>query len=92
LPTPSQQKRAAHKYKFKAVRDELAQRYGYVPEVSIKDVCWMARNDELLRARPIELDDPELSSHLYGPAMRVTQNERIEVIELDEDGRVMWRA
>ncbi len=52
----------------------------------------MARNGELRPPCPVPLDDKLLSSRLYGPQMKTVQMERIEVIELDENGRVIWSA
>ena len=84
--------------KSRAIRQELAQLHakaGTTPRhrtVTIDDVCWMARREELLPQSIKPLDHPSLSSYLYGPCMQTRQMERIEVIELDEDGRVVWRA
>jgi len=58
----------------------------------MNDIQWMARCGELLPPRPTPSNDPDLNSHLFGPSLRTVQMERIEVIELDEDGRVVWRT
>jgi len=75
-------KNAIRGQKFKAIKREL----------SLSDVCWMARCGELRPPSPVPLDDPLLSSTLGGPCMKTVQMERIEVIELDEDGREIWSA
>jgi hypothetical protein len=68
--------------KFKAIAREL----------NLDDVCWMARRGELLPPSPTPVDDPRVSSHLYGPCMKTVQLERIEVVEFDEYGNVVWEA
>lgn len=53
------------------------------------DIQWMARKGELLEPRPLRVDDPLLSSHLFGPAMKTVQLERINVITNGEDEYVI---
>src|SRR5262245_10725585 len=67
-------KRLARAQKYRARQREL----------SILDVQWMARRGELLPSRPIEVDDRNLSSHLFGPKMKTVQMERIEVLEVEK--------
>ena len=96
--SPNRAKHQAANAKARAIRQELAQLHakkGTTPRkrtVTIDDICWMARKEELMPQSIVALDSPLLSSTLYGPCMRTTQMERIEVIELDEDGREIWSA
>jgi hypothetical protein len=87
-------KNAIRAAKFRAIRTELAQvrRTRRPNEVSLDSITWMARSGELLGPSPTPVDDPALSSRLYGPAMKTVQLERVEVNELDEHGRVIWSA
>jgi hypothetical protein len=59
-------------------------------EVSILDIEWMARKGELLGPSPAPVDDPDFSSHLYGPSMKTVQMERVNVVYEDgEDTQVI---
>lgn len=61
-----------------AVRREKFQRIQR--ELSASDIEWMARRGELLTPRPTPVDDPSVTSHLYGPALKTVQYERVNVI------------
>jgi hypothetical protein len=56
-------------------------------EVSIYDIEWMARKGQLLKPRPLTIDHGDVSSHLFGPVMRATQMERVNVVYVHEDHR-----
>lgn len=61
-------------------------------DVSLDQLCWMAREGQLLGPAPAPIADPLLSSNLYGPTMRSVQMERVEVVERDAEGNVLWKS
>lgn len=66
-------KNAVRRTKFRRIGEELTG----------SELEWMARKGELLKPRPIPVEDDECSSTLYGPQMRTVQLERVELIMLD---------
>ena len=62
-------KNAARGAKFRAIAEACP---------TSSELEWMARRGELLSPRPCVVDDPSVSSHLFGPVLRVVQSARIE--------------